>query len=244
VLEGGHGANAPDELVIHRDRRGGVSGLVYYGAQLVAAADDDAAIDAFAIETRKHRGLRSFVGPKATIDALWAGVRSWHPPPLVVREAQPLYVLRSGALRAGDADVDVRPAVAAEAELIAEQSAAMIEGELGYDPRANRGGFVATVRRGIALGLWWVWIVDGTLRFQCNLGPRTIATLQLQGVWTPPGARGHGYARAALASIARRLLASEATLSLYVNDFNQPAISLYEGLGFVQVGTLATYLFP
>ena len=244
VLEGGHGANAPDELMIHRDRRGRVTGLVYYGAQLVAAADDATAIDAFAIETRKHRGLRSFVGPKVTVDALWDGVRSWHPPPLAVRATQPLYLLRADTLRSSEPDVDVRLALPAEAEAIAEQSAAMIEGELGYDPRANRGGFVATVRRGIALGLWWVWVVDGALRFQCNLGPRSVATLQLQGGWTPPNARGRGYARAALASIARRLLESEATLSLYVNDFNRPAIALYERLGFAQVGTLATYLFP
>lgn len=244
VLEGGHGPNAPEELVIYRDRGGTVTGLVYYGAQLVAAADDDAAIDAFAVETRKHRGLRSFVGPKTTIDALWKIVRAWHPAPLVVRDVQPLYVLRSDALRASEPDVEVRPAVTAEAEIIAEQSAAMIQGELGYDPRANRGGFVAAVRRGIALGLWWVWVVDGTLRFQCNLGPRSAATVQVQGVWTPPELRRHGYAYCALAAIARRLLATEATLSLYVNDFNRPAIALYERLGFTQVGTLATYLFP
>jgi ribosomal protein S18 acetylase RimI-like enzyme len=29
-----------------------------------------------------------------------------------------------------------------------------------------------------------------------------------------------------------------------VNDFNEPAIALYETLGFTRVGELATYLFP
>ncbi|GAC1576007.1 MAG: GNAT family N-acetyltransferase [Candidatus Elarobacter sp.] len=244
MLEGGHGPGAPDELVINRDHRGRVTGLVYYGAQLVAAADDDAAIDAIAVETRRHRGLRSFVGPKDAIDGLWGRVQSWHPHPIIVRDAQPLYALPPQALRAREPDVDVRLAHESEAELVAEHSAAMILNELGYDPRANRAGFVGGVRRGIALGLWWVWIVDGRLRFQCNVGPRSAATVQLQGVWTPPEQRGKGYASLALSAIARRLFATEATLSLYVNGFNASAIGVYERIGFTRVGTLTTYLFP
>jgi predicted GNAT family acetyltransferase len=160
-----------------------------------------------------------------------------------VRSAQPLYLLTADALVATD-DVSVRPATVAEAELVAEHSAQMILGELGYDPRASRAGFVTTIRRSIASGLWWVWIVDGVLRFQCNIGPRSASTAQLQGVWTPPALRGHGYATLALAAIARRLLRHERSLTLYVNDFNGPAIALYERLGFRRVGTFATYLFP
>jgi hypothetical protein len=119
----------------------------------------------------------------------------------------------------------------------------MILGELGYDPRANRSAFTAAVRQAIALGLWWVWIVDGRLRFQLNVGPRTASTSQLQGVWTPPEQRGKGYATQGLAGVARRLFATEASLSLYVNDFNGPAIALYERLGFSRVGTFSTLLF-
>ena len=244
MLEGGHGAAAPDELLLSRDARGRVNGLIYYGAQLVLAADDDRAVDEFAVATRKHRGLRSFVGPKAGVDALWARVRGWHPPPAFVRDTQPVYALEPGALNEVGPDPGVRLARDEEAELVADHSGRMILGELGYDPRANRAAFVASVRRAIALGSWWVWIVDGTLRFQLNVGPRSAATAQLQGVWTPPEQRGNGYAALALAAIARRMLATEKTLSLYVNDFNAPAIAVYERVGFTRVGTFATYLFP
>jgi predicted GNAT family acetyltransferase len=120
----------------------------------------------------------------------------------------------------------------------------MIAGELGYDPRDGRSGFVAGIRRAIELGWWWVWIVDGELRFQCNVGARSPATIQIQGVWAPPAQRGKGYATLGLAAIARRLLETNATLSLYVNAFNTDAIALYERLGFVQHGELATYIFP
>ena len=244
MLEGGHGPGASDDLVLHRDRRGRPNGLVYYGAQLVLAADDDRVLDAFAVETRRHRGLRSFVGPKDAVDGLWARVESWHPQPVIVRETQPLYVVGPDALRAGPADEHVRRARPDDAELVAEHSGRMILGELGYDPRMNRAGFTAAVRRAIGQGLWWVYVVDGVLRFQLNVGPRTAATAQVQGVWTPPEQRGKGYATVALGAIARQLLTTEATLSLYVNSFNAPAIALYERLGFRQAGTFATYLFP
>lgn len=243
VLDGGHGPYAPDELVIDRKRDGTVRGVIYYGAQLVVAADEPAALDAFAIETRKYPGLRSFVGPKRAVDGIWNRVKSWHPVPAIVRERQPLYALWPQGLGAFD-DVDVRPARSDETELVAEHSARMIVGELGYDPRAQRSTFLASVRHAIESGNWWVWIVDNELRFQCNIGARTPVTAQIQGVWTPPALRGRGYATQALAATARRLLDGNPTASLYVNDFNVNAIALYDRIGFTRVGELATYLFP
>ncbi len=242
VLDGGRGPYAPDELVLDRRRDGTVRGVVYYGTQLVIAADEPAALDAFAVETRKYPGLRSFVGPKRAIDGLWSRVKTWYRAPAIVRERQPLYALWPQALAALD-DVDVRRARVDEAALVADHSAQMITGELGYDPRAQRATFVAGVRRAIELGLWWVWIADGTLRFQCNVGAQTPVTAQLQGVWTPPAERRHGYATLGLAAIARRILADTPTASLYVNDFNREAIAVYERIGFERVGELATYLF-
>lgn len=242
MLEGGHGPGAPDEIVLNRNPRGDVTGVIYYGTQLVLAADDDATVDLFAVETRRHPGMRSFVGPKPRVDRLWDRVRAWHRPPTIARDRQPLYALQPNALRI-ERDVDVRPATLADTDAIVEHSAEMMLGELGYDPRENRAGFASGVRRAIEGGVWWVWVVDGVLRFQCNVGARTRFTAQVQGVWTPPAARRRGYATLALGSICSRLLERNETLSLYVNDFNREAIALYERLGFVHVGDLATLLF-
>jgi len=243
VLDGGHGPYAPDELVLDRKRDGTVRGVVYYGAQLVVAGDDPGALDAFAIETRKYPGLRSFVGPKAAVDGIWERVKTWHPAPVLVRAHQPLYALWPQSLEPID-DVDVRLASNDETELVAEHSARMILGELGYDPRRQRSTFLASVRRAIELGTWWVWVVDGALRFQCNIGARTPVTAQIQGVWTPEPMRGRGYATSGLAAVSRRLLADTPTVSLYVNDFNAEALALYDRVGYSRVGELATYLFP
>jgi len=231
-------------MVLSRDFRGQVNGLIYFGAQLVLTTDDESALDALAVETRKHRGLRGFVGPKHAVEGLWARVSSWHPQPSMVRDDQPVYALAPEALREPGPDVGVRLAREDDADLVADHSGQMILGELGYDPRVNRAGFTASVRRAIDQGVWWVWIVDGTLRFQINIGPRTDATTQLQGVWTPPEQRGKGYAQLALAAVARRLFATETTLSLFVNGFNAPAIAVYERVGFSCVGAMATYVFP
>lgn len=241
MLEGGHGPNAPDEIVLHRDGSGAITGAVYFGTQLVIAADA-AAVNAFAAELRRHPRLRSFVGPKACIDRLWEQVRSWHRAPVLARANQPIYALVPAAL-VGGADLDVRQATLADAESVIENSAEMMLGELGYDPRVNRVSFGTGVRRAISSGQWWVYIEGGELRFQLNVGARTKATAQLQGVWTPPALRKRGYASAALAQIAARLLLVHPTVSLYVNDFNRDAIALYERVGFVCVGEMSTLLF-
>jgi predicted GNAT family acetyltransferase len=243
VLESGRGNNAPEGAVFSRDANGTPVGLAYFGGHAVIATDSELGLDDFAREIRRHRGLRGLVGPKALVEGLWERVRGWHPAPSLVRPEQPVYVLTRDALVRGQ-DPGVRQARESDAEQIIAQSALMIQGELGYDPLTAGTGFAGAVRRAIAAGWWWVWVVDGELRFQCNIGPRTAATAQLQGVWTPLAQRSKGYARVALTAIAWRLLDTEATLSLYVNDFNTPAIALYERLGFVRAGAFATYLFP
>jgi RimJ/RimL family protein N-acetyltransferase len=240
---GGHGPYAADEIVLDRADDGRVRGMIYFGSQLVVAGDDPASLDAFALETRRRPGLRSFVGPKRTVDALWSRLRGWYRDPVLVRASQPLYVVTPADVRDGG-DAPVRLARPDEASLIADHSARMILGELGYDPRVQRATFVAGVRHAIELGTWWAWIEDGELLFQCNIGAQTPLTAQLQGVWSPPERRGQGAATRALTAIVRRVLADVPTASLYVNDFNAPAIALYERVGFRRSGELATYLFP
>ncbi len=90
---------------------------------------------------------------------------------------------------------------------------------------------------------WWVGESDGQLCFFCSIGPWCDRTAQLQGVWTPPELRRRGLATGALAAICDRLLEFSPTLSLHVNDFNQPAIALYRRVGFEHESDYQTMLF-
>jgi predicted GNAT family acetyltransferase len=122
-------------------------------------------------------------------------------------------------------------------------SAAMIAGELGYDPRTLPGDFDGGVRAMIARRMWWVGELSGELCFFCNVGAWSPQTAQLQSIWTPPGMRGTGLATSALIGVCHKLLEEVPSLSLYVNDFNATAIRLYQRVGFKIVGEFQSILF-
>ena len=151
--------------------------------------------------------------------------------------------LERGDLNAYDRSVVGRKARIDEWMLVADNSAMMIAQELEYDPRRSSPEFTTNVRAMIDRGLWWVGESYGRLCFFCNVGPWSPQTAQLQGIWTPPELRGKGLATAALSAVCERLLTMSPSLSLYVNDFNEKAIALYDRVGFTTVAEFQTILF-
>ena len=231
-----------NRLFCFRPTQRDVRGVAFFGRQTVLAANSIEAIDAFAELARDFADERMIVAPGETARHFWARVQSWHRPPRLVRDRQPIFVLRERP-RILRSQVTVRHARPGEADEVARNSAAMIEQELEYDPRRVAGDFLDNVHHMIAGELWWVGTSDGRLCFFCHVGPSSRHTVQLQGVWTPPEFRGRGLATDALAQICRRLLDDYPSVSLYVNDFNKAAIALYRKVGFSEEGALATYLF-
>lgn len=219
-----------------------VLGVAYCGRQLAIAAEP-VALEAFGEYVRRHRGERMIVGARSTVRAFWQIVRGWHAAPRLVRDRQLVMMLDRARLRAYEPRTSVRHAEIEECNAVAESSAQMVRQELAYDPRGASSEFGAGIRQMIQRKLWWIGSTNGRLCFFCNVGPWCKQTIQLQGVWTPPELRGHGLAAASLAAICDRLLEVSPTLSLYVNDFNEAAISLYRRVGFEHVGDFQTMLF-
>lgn len=232
-----------DVCFLSRDEQGGIDGVCYFGAQFVLTARSDAAFAAFAQLARTMPPERMIVGSRTQIERWWGYLRPWHRPPRAVRTRQPLYAISRATLRGSRTDANVGRATLAELDEIARESAAMIAHEIGIAPNPNAPAFRERAARIIRQGWEWRWQENGELRFQCNIGALTAQTAQIQGVWTPQVVRGHGYATRALGAVCDHLLDRSPTLSLYVNDFNLPAIAVYERLGFTPVGEFTTLLF-
>lgn len=243
LIEADRSSSTRSALYVYVDEHAQIGGAAFFGRQVVLAADGDAAIDAFAEMAPAYRFERMIVAPRPTVERFWSRIKAWHAPPRAVRESQPVLAVDARTLRGDRGRVIVRRARPAEWEAVAHNSAKMIEHELEYDPRSFASEFNANVRMMIDRGLWWVGETEGKLCFFCNAGPRSAQTLQLQGIWTPPNLRGRGLASSALYGICKELLKDNASLSLYVNGFNEPALRLYDRTGFRRVGEFQTLLF-
>ncbi len=220
-----------------------VQGVAFFGRQVVLAARNDLAVDAFAAVKTAATFERMIVGPKNTIERYWKQVAARHAPPRIVRESQPVLAVDRDALHGNPGAVLVRRARRDEWQSVAINSAAMIHEELGYDPRAGSAEFDANVRDAVDRGTWWVGEFEGQLCFFCSEGAHSARTLQVQGIWTPPHLRKRGLGAAALFGICDRLLDDHPTISLYVNGFNTAGLALYKALGFHQVAEFTTLLF-
>jgi predicted GNAT family acetyltransferase len=220
-----------------------ITGVAYYGRQVVIASENNEAIAAFAELSRRQCGERMIVGARATITRYWNLVAAHHPQPRLVRNRQYVMMIERASLQPYERTVVARRARMDEWTAVADNSAQMIEQELEYDPRRSSPEFTANVRAMIERGLWWVGESLGRLCLYCNIGPWGPQTAQLQGIWAPPELRGKGLATAALGAICDQLLDLTPTLSLYVNDFNTRAIRLYERVGFRTVSEFQTLLF-
>jgi ribosomal protein S18 acetylase RimI-like enzyme len=219
-----------------------VAGVAYCGRQLAIAAEP-AALSPLADHVKRRRGERMIVGERETVRAFWQLIRKWHAPPRLVRDRQFVMMVDRERLAAYEPRTIVRHARLEETGAVADGSAQMVRQELGIDPRRASSDYSAGVAEMIERKLWWVGTIDGKICFICNIGPWSEQTVQLQGIWTPPALRGKGLATASLAAICDRLLESLPSVSLYVNDFNDPAVALYRRVGFEHVGDFQTILF-
>jgi uncharacterized protein len=143
-------------------------------------------------------------------------------------------------------DPAVRRVLPHEADILLPASVAMSTEEVGVSPTAVDGGalYRARVRELIAAGRSFARIEDGRVLFKADVGSVTPHACQVQGVWVAPDRRGERLSIGGMAAVVRLALEHVAPIvTLYVNDYNVPALATYRRVGFTQVGMFASILF-
>ncbi|MFX0537696.1 GNAT family N-acetyltransferase [Ornithinimicrobium sp. Y1847] len=220
--------------------------LCWCAANVVPVGASPRALGALATKVIKRRTWASSVfGPVDQVMGLWDRIgRQWGPP----REIRPNQLVMTMTQRPSELgaalDPAVRPARPEELDLVVPAATAMFTEEIGYPPyqgsgTAYRAGVAGLIGRGHTL----VRVEDGEVVFKADLGSVALGVAQVQGVWVHPTWRGQGLAAPAMAAAVEHTMAHVApVVSLYVNDFNAPAVATYRRVGFTQTGTFATVL--
>lgn len=191
-----------------------------------------------------HRMLpvRAIISPAHLVESLWNVLRARIDPPTVLRMNQPIYALRK---RLDYPDLTLaRYATLRDLDPLVPACAAMHKEEVGIDPlERDAAGYRERIRELIEKKRSVIRVVDGVIAAKCEYSAITPDAAQLMGVWTHPRFRRRGLSSELLREVCGHLARKGKTVTLFVNDFNKPAIGLYESLGFHQIGMNRAFIW-
>jgi predicted GNAT family acetyltransferase len=179
--------------------------------------------------------VRAIISPATLVESLWNIIRTRIDPPTVVRMNQPIYAIRK---RVDYPDLtNARYSTMRDLEQLVPACAAMHREEVGIDPLERDAlGYRERIRELVEKKRSVIGVVGGVIATKCEYSAVTSDTVQLMGVWTDPRYRRRGLSRELLREVCGHLFHKGKTVTLFVNDFNRPAIALYESLGFQRIG--------
>ena len=217
----------------------------HIGANLVPveAGPEDAAVFAERLLAR-GRTVSTIVGPEPAIRALWDDLEGTWGPPRETRWHQPHLVSDTPPLV--EPDPLVRASRPDDFAALYPACVAMYSEELGVSPETGGGaeGYRARVRQLIHVGWSFARYEQGRVVFKAEVAFATPTNAQVQGVWVTPDRRGEGLAAGGMAAVVAHVRARIApVVSLYVNDWNEPARRAYARVGFHQTDTFSTIMF-
>jgi ribosomal protein S18 acetylase RimI-like enzyme len=231
ILEDGLPGKPYQEFVGYREG-GRWLGMMYFSGDISLYAPDPRAVAPLATFALTRVPLvPRIISRKDTVDLFWDTFKRVSLPVLFDRR-QLVYSLLPADL-AACREPALRPALPAEAQEVARLASAMSYEEIMLDPYKDYpSSYLKLVEQRIRLKRYYVLEEQGEIKFQVHLNSLTPYAGQVTGVYTPPQFRGHGYATRGMGEFCRQALQRAPRLCLFVNDYNLPAIRLYEKLGF------------
>jgi uncharacterized protein len=179
--------------------------------------------------------VRAIISPAHLVEKLWDRLRTRVDPPTVVRMNQPVYAIRK-RFELPDL-VHSRYATVDDLDRLVPACAAMHKEEVGIDPlERDAAGYRDRVRELVERRRAIVQIKEGLIASKCEFSAVSDQAVQLMGVWTHPQFRKRGLARTMLREVCGHLFRRGKDVTLFVNDFNLPAVALYESIGFQRIG--------
>lgn len=220
--------------------------LVHVGSNLAPVNTDAEARRAFAQRMGPYRSFCAIVGVAAEVDGLWRELSDrWGDPYArvrIIRSRQP--VLATDTICPIEEDPRVVRITRDHFETYFRAAVAMYTEELEEDPlTSNPHGYRRYVESVIDAGRAFGVVEDGEVIFKADVGAIGHGVAQVQGVWVDPRRRGQGLAAPAMAAVTNRIIREGRTASLYVNDFNVPALATYRRCGYTQRGVFTTILY-
>ena len=179
--------------------------------------------------------VRAIISPAELVDSLWKRLQTRLDAPTVVRMNQPIYAIR-GRLDFPDLQ-HVRHSTVRDLDVLVPACAAMHAEEVGIDPLdRDAAGYRERIRELVDKKRSLIWLQEGKIVAKCEYSAFTPEAVQLMGVWTDSRYRRRGFGRTLLREVCGHLARKGRSVTLFVNDFNRPAIALYESLGFKRIG--------
>jgi hypothetical protein len=245
-VESGSGGyrNSYSDLLGYFDD-GKLKSALLCGANVVPVNTSLIARQEFAsVLSRSGRRSSSIVGPASEVLDLWSRLSPSWGSAREVREDQPVLAMHEQSRVT--IDDEVRYSTLADLDELVPACVAMFTEEVGVSP--NSGGGASAYRNRVAELVCarrsFVRYLGDELVFKAEIGTVGSQVAQVQGVWVKPEYRGKGISVPAMAAVVKYVLADIApVVSLYVNNYNAPALATYRNVGFEQVDTFATVLF-
>jgi len=243
LLEGGLGDG---RAAAFGHGRGKATSMCWSSANVVPVGGDKRAVAALAERVTKRRRFASSVfGPAEQVHQMWEALEDSWGPARAIRREQPVLTMRTLPSTNGTRlDPSIRLARPDELDIVAPAAEAMFTEEIGYPPyRGSGSAYRSSVARLLQRQHTLVRVEEGQVVFKADVGSVALGVGQIQGVWVHPKRRGEGIAAPAMAAVIEHALRHIApTVTLYVNDYNAPALATYQRVGMKQTGMFATVL--